>query len=198
MSTGAVPDEPCPRCDRGSWSVPQSATVLYHVRPESWPVLKPRVDDGTRFRFCPHEGCPVVYFHRASALVILEAEIRTRIGYKVREAPVPACYCTGVLAETIRDEIVVRGCCDSLDDIKRYTGARTGTLCHVTNPAGRCCGSLVQRAVERRWASAPTRSRARLAVPRLASRRSEVRGWTFASRISEPPRCCSRSARCAC
>jgi hypothetical protein len=49
----------------------------------------------------------------------------------------------------IVEEIQVKRCCDSLEDIKEYTKARTGKLCHVTNPARRCCGKHVTAVVER-------------------------------------------------
>jgi hypothetical protein len=110
--------------------------------------VKAIVEHADHPQFCPGIECPVVYFHGALEIIITEAEVHTRIGYKTRQAPLPVCYCIGVLEETIREEILVRGCCDSVEDIKRYTGARTGKLCHVTNPSGKCCGSLVRRVVE--------------------------------------------------
>ncbi len=138
----------CPQCGRPAWRVPQSITLLYHVHEKFWPRVKPDVGTRKGFRFCPHLQCPVVYIHPEGEWLITVDEVRTRIGYKVNEDPIPVCYCIGVLAETIRHEILVRRCCDSLKDIQKYTGARTGKWCHVTNPSGRCCGPLVQRVIE--------------------------------------------------
>ena len=42
---------------------------------------------------------------------------------------------------------MVKHCCNSLDDIKQFTGARTGKLCHITNPSGRCCGPIVNEVI---------------------------------------------------
>jgi len=143
-------DDPtlCPHCGRASWPVPQNITLISHVQEAVWPHVKAWTDRFKGFRFCPHLGCPVVYFHRDIPLVVGTSEVRTRVGYKVDTDPIPVCYCIGVLAETIREEIVVKGCCDSLEDIQRYTGARTGKWCHITNPSGRCCGPMVQRVIE--------------------------------------------------
>jgi hypothetical protein len=138
----------CPRCSGEMWIVPNASTLIHHVLPELWPRVKALLDHAEKVLFCPQVGCPIVYHHAALEVTITEAEVRTRIGYKVVEPPVPVCYCIGVLAATIRDEILVRRCCDSIEEIKKYTGARTGKLCHVTNPSGRCCGSLVRQVVD--------------------------------------------------
>lgn len=139
----------CPSCGRSSWNVPQSNTIIFHVHEIFWPQVKNLIERYPKgFRFCPHKGCAVAYFHPEPRLIITTEELQTRIGYKVSESPIPVCYCIGVLAETIREEILVKQCCDSLEDIKKYTGARTGKWCHITNPSGRCCGPLVESVIE--------------------------------------------------
>ena len=52
-----------------------------------------------------------------------------------------------MLEHRILDEILDKKCCTSLEDIKQYTGARTGKLCHITNPSGRCCGPQVNEII---------------------------------------------------
>jgi len=103
-------DDPtlCPHCGRASWPVPQNITLISHVQEAVWPHVKAWTDRFKGFRFCPHLGCPVVYFHRDIPLVVGTSEVRTRVGYKVDTDPIPVCYCIGVLAETIREEIVVK------------------------------------------------------------------------------------------
>ncbi len=44
---------------------------------------------------------------------------------------------------------MVSKCCTSLEDIKKYTGARTGKLCHINNPSGRCCGPQVNEIINK-------------------------------------------------
>jgi bacterioferritin-associated ferredoxin len=128
-----------------------------------------------------------VYFHRDIHLVVGTSEVRTRVGYKVDTDPIPVCYCIGVLAETIREEIVVKGCCDSLEDIQRYTGARTGKWCHITNPSGRCCGPMVQRVIE-----AALRERVEASLAEQARRLAEEIPSDGAGEASDvrPDTCC--------
>ena len=148
---GTWRDDPtlCPACGRKSWNVPQAVTLIFHVLETYWRQVKPLTDRHRKgFRFCPHRECEVVYFHAEAGLVVTTAEVRTRVGYKVRGEPIPVCYCVGVPASVIREEILVKQCCDSLEDIQRMTGARTGKWCHITNPSGRCCGPLVNRVIE--------------------------------------------------
>ena len=143
-------DDPdiCPSCGRKSWKVPQNITLVSHVKERYWPRVKALTDRYRGFRFCPHLGCPLVYYHPDIRFVATVNDLKTRVSYKVTDPPVPVCYCIGVLAETIREEIVVKQCCDSLEDIKKYTGARTGKWCHITNPSGRCCGPMVDRVIK--------------------------------------------------
>ncbi len=138
----------CPACGRKSWNVPQNITLVSHVKEIYWPRIKSLTDQYRGFRFCPHLGCPLVYYHPKIHFVATVNDLKTRVSYKVTEPPIPVCYCVGVLAETIREEIVVKQCCDSLEDIKKYTGARTGKWCHITNPSGRCCGPMVDRVIK--------------------------------------------------
>ncbi len=140
--------ELCPSCHRKSWNIPQNITLISHIREAYWTRMKELTDTYKGFRFCPHQGCEVVYYHPDIPFVATIHDLRTRVGYKVTDPPVPVCYCIGVLARTIREEIVVKQCCDTLEDIKKYTGANTGKWCHITNPSGRCCGPMVRRVVE--------------------------------------------------
>lgn len=140
--------EVCPSCGRKSWKVPQNITLVSHVKEIFWPRVKALTDRYRGFRFCPHLGCDLVYYHPDIRFVATVHDLKTRVSYKVTDPPVPVCYCIGVLAETIREEIVVKQCCDSLEDIKKYTGARTGKWCHITNPSGRCCGPMVDRVIQ--------------------------------------------------
>lgn len=137
------PIELCPVSETGGHKVKQ-VTLGNHLRPEHWRWAR---EDG--FYFCSAPTCPVVYYHNALGLYFTQEEIRTRVGIKAAGSPVPVCYCMNVTEEQIVEEIQVKRCCDSLEDIKQYTQARTGKLCHVTNPAGKCCGKHVAAVVEK-------------------------------------------------
>jgi len=141
------PTELCPVSATAGHKVKQ-VTLGNHLRPDHW---RWAWHDG--FYFCPAPVCPVVYFHNGHRVYFTQEEIRTRVGIKAVGPPVPVCYCMNVTEEQIVEEIQVKRCCTSLEDIKNYTRARTGKLCHVTNPAGKCCGKHLTAVVERALAA---------------------------------------------
>lgn len=141
------PSDSCPATGTGGLAVKQ-VTLGNHVAPEHWRWV---ASEG--FHFCPEPSCPIIYFNNAAGAYFTQQEIRTRVGIKTGPSPTPVCYCTNVTAEDIAEEIQVKGCCKSLEDIMRYTHARTGKFCHITNPAGRCCGKHVAEIVERALAN---------------------------------------------
>ncbi len=133
----------CPLCGKAGLRVLQQ-TLGSHVKETYWGSL----DDKT-FLFCPTPSCEMVYFSSPRKLYITKHEVKTRIGVKETTPPIPVCYCKQVTEERILDEILVKRCCDSLEDIKQYTQANTGRFCHITNPSGRCCGGHVQALIDR-------------------------------------------------
>jgi copper chaperone CopZ len=48
----------------------------------------------------------------------------------------------------IWDEIYLKGCCDTLEDIVAYTKAGSGRWCPITNPSGRCCREYLEPLVK--------------------------------------------------
>lgn len=145
------PHELCPVSATPGHKVKQ-VTLGNHVLPDHWRFVW---QEG--FHFCPHATCRVVYYNNVVGAYITQEEMRTRVGIKSGPSPTPVCYCMSVTEEQIFEEIQVKRCCDSLEDIKEYTKARTGRLCHVTNPAGRCCGKHVSSVVEKALSSMPDR-----------------------------------------
>lgn len=137
------PAELCPVSNTVGHKVKQ-VTLGNHLRLEHWAMAW---EEG--FYFCSDANCPVVYYNNARSRYFTPDEIRSRVGIKAGDPPVPVCYCMNVTEAQILEEIQVKRCCDSLEDIKQYTKARTGKLCHVTNPAGKCCGKHVTAVVER-------------------------------------------------
>lgn len=133
----------CPACGAGGHRVRQ-ATLGNHVPIEHWAWVW---EEG--FHFCSLPACPVVYFNNTRHVYFTKNELRTRVGIKETTAPIPVCYCMNVTEAQIVEEIQVKRCCTSLEDIKNYTQARTGKLCHVTNPAGKCCGKHLTAVVEK-------------------------------------------------
>lgn len=145
------PAEFCPVSATAGHKVKQ-VTLGNHLRSEHWRWVW---EDG--FYFCSAPTCSVVYYHNGHSVYFTQEEIRTRVGIKAGGLPVPVCYCMNVTEAQLVEEIQVKRCCDSLEDIKQYTKARTGKLCHVTNPAGKCCGKHVTAVVEKALAGVADR-----------------------------------------
>ncbi len=102
--------------------------------------------DASAYRFCPDPGCDVVYFDRATGSVFCKRDLRTRVGLKEREDPVPICYCFDVTLADLRQEITTRGRTDTPARISAEV--RSGhCACEVRNPQGTCCLGNVTRAV---------------------------------------------------
>lgn len=145
IATFESPTEPskaCPVCGRRGRRV-IALTVTAHLRPEFWDLL------GEGFWFCWTRECPIFYYDNARGVYVSKdpREVRSRFGLKEQEAPRPICYCLGVGCERIFEEVEVKGCCDTLEDVERYTRAGTGKWCVTTNPAGVCCRAYLKEVV---------------------------------------------------
>lgn len=115
----------CPVCG-GRGKRVSSVTVRSLVRRD----LVPLVTDG--YALCLSGDCYVVYF---GPKIFYERDIIVPVWYKEAGKSAPVCYCKGVTAAEI-EEHILRGCCSSLEDIQRHTGANTGKECLTKNPAG--------------------------------------------------------------
>ncbi len=102
-----------------------------------------------KYYFCATFMCPVVYFKNDPDVYFTKNSLKVRVGIKEATPPITVCYCLNVDEQTILYEIVVKGCCDSIEKIKEYTKARTGRECHIKNPSGKCCGEFVKRVLEK-------------------------------------------------
>jgi hypothetical protein len=73
------------------------------------------------FYFCSESACPIVYYNNVRGAYFTQDEIRTRVGIKGGPPPTPVCYCMNVTEEQIIEEIQVKRCCTSVEEIKQYT-----------------------------------------------------------------------------
>lgn len=103
-----------------------SKTIAHHIaRPWEWS------DRGHSYYFCEDADCDVVYFSDDDK-VILQSQLRTRVGKKSRSDDALICYCFGVSRA------------DAWEDpsIKDYVVEQTRQKicsCETSNPSGRCC-----------------------------------------------------------
>lgn len=131
----------CPSCGGVGWRVLKS-NVGNHVDAKYWSLLD------NNFWFCPNRDCDVVYYNNSRGLYFLKGEVNVPVFHKETHPSRPVCYCLNVTEAMIREEIYVKGCCDSLEEIVAYTKAGTGRWCPITNPSGKCCRDYLEPLVE--------------------------------------------------
>ncbi|MHA2363518.1 MAG: (2Fe-2S)-binding protein [Candidatus Hodarchaeales archaeon] len=131
----------CP-ISRTKGLIVKKITLRGHVKEKFWNIISDE-----HYYFCPHKLCPIIYFNNEKEHYFIADDLKTRVSWKEGPEPRPICYCLNVLEHNILDEILVTKRATTLNDIKQYTGARTGKICHITNPSGRCCGPQVNEII---------------------------------------------------
>jgi len=112
-------------------------------------MLKPELFDQvgeSQYRFCASPDCRVVYFSRARGFTT--GDLRTRVGLKEKDGPVPLCYCFGFHEQDVREEIEAQGHTTIPQRISALIKERL-CACEERNPSGGCCLGEVTKAVKR-------------------------------------------------
>ena len=136
----------CPVSDTPTLSV-GNVTVQQHAALVALP--------DTSFGFCEDANCPVVYVG-ADGTLIDKAHVRTRVGIKETEAPIPVCYCFELTSAQIAEDVREHGRSTIRDYIQEQV--RAGLCrCETTNPSGRCCLGSVGRAIASAARKVPSR-----------------------------------------
>ena len=144
-SPGA-PTPPCPVSHTPTQPV-SLLTVEHHA------LLAPLPE--TDFGFCDAPTCGVVYVG-ADGTLIRKDRLRTRVGPKETEEPIPVCYCFEFTAAQIAEDVRERGRSTIRDFIREQV--RAGRCrCETTNPAGRCCLGNVGRVIAGATKEVPAR-----------------------------------------
>ena len=137
--TEVLGNNQCGRC-AGQGRVVSRKTVLLMLRPE----LLEQAMSGS-YRFCAARDCPVVYFEDDGSHEFTVDDLRIRVGLKVKDDPIPLCYCFGFDERDIRDEIARTGSTTIPERVSRLI--REGLCaCDSRNPAGVCCLGEVNKA----------------------------------------------------
>ena len=132
----------CLKCD-GHGKAVSRATVLLMIKPH----LLEQAMSGS-YSFCPERKCPVVYFEEGGGPHFTVDDLRVRVGLKVKDDPIPLCYCFGFDERHIREEIARTGSTDIPGVISKLI--REGLCaCDTRNPAGVCCLGEVNNTVRR-------------------------------------------------
>jgi hypothetical protein len=140
-------DEPnetsrCGSCSGKSRPVSRK-TVLLMLKPD----LLERAMHGS-YSFCSERDCPIVYFEDRGREHFTVDDLRVRVGSKVKDDPIPMCYCFGFDENQIRDEIERTG--DSSIPDKVSGLIREGLCaCEVRNPSGICCLGEINKTANR-------------------------------------------------
>lgn len=118
-------------------------TVLLMLKPD----LLERVMQGS-YSFCSERDCSTVYFENKGREHFTVDDLRIRVGIKVKDAPIPLCYCFGFDENHIRNEIERTGTTSIPDKVSGLI--REGLCaCEARNPAGVCCLGEVNKAAKR-------------------------------------------------
>lgn len=135
----------CPPIGRASLCpIINAPTMLVGLDTVTQHVLLPPLPD-TTFGFCDAPDCDVVYVG-ANGTLIRTKQLRTRVGVKETEDPIPVCYCFELTARQITEDVHRQGRSTIREYIQKQV--RAGRChCETTNPAGRCCLGDVGRVI---------------------------------------------------
>jgi len=132
----------CGRCD-GKGKAVSRKTVLLMLKAD----LLEHALSGS-YSLCVERDCPVVYFDETGDRHFTVDDLRIRAGMKVKDDPIPLCYCFGFDESHIREEIAQTGRTNIPERISKLI--REGLCaCDTRNPAGVCCLGEVNKTVKR-------------------------------------------------
>jgi hypothetical protein len=126
---------PCPQC--GTEGPVVGERPVQPHRPEA-------VEGG--WQFCAEESCPVVYY--LEELVLSQGEVRTQVGNKATNMPLPVCFC---FSHTSNELVTDREAHDGQSTIKaaiKKAVSEGFCACEHLNPSGQCCLPDVHRALK--------------------------------------------------
>ena len=135
LSGGAEPESLSPSCGNclGQGRPVSRKTVMLMLKPD----LLDQAMTG-KYSFCSARDCSVVYFEDQGNRCFNVDDLRTRVGLKAKEDPIPLCYCFGFDESHMREEISRTGETTIPGTISRLI--REGLCaCDARNPAGMCC-----------------------------------------------------------
>ena len=130
--TDVLGNNQCGRC-AGQGKPVSRKTILLMLKPE---LLETAMSGS--YSFCAARDCAVVYFEDEGNHQFTVDDLRIRVGLKVKDDPIPLCYCFGFEESDIRDEIARTGITTIPERVSRLI--REGLCaCEARNPAGVCC-----------------------------------------------------------
>lgn len=98
------------------------------------------------YYLCLTGECGVVYY--SPHLVFYRQQIKVPVWFKAGSDPKYICYCNKVTEQQIFDAVKNHNA-RNMKDIISLTGAMKNGKCEINNPAGKCCGTLIQQTIDR-------------------------------------------------
>lgn len=100
------------------------------------------------YYLCMNEECDVVYYNQKLDIIFNKNQVKVPIWFKKDANPKYVCYCNKVTEDQVFDAVMNAGA-RNMKDIIKLTGAMKNGQCEIKNPAGKCCYSIVQAAIDR-------------------------------------------------
>lgn len=141
VPTARAPLPICPECGQRTKAV-DTTTVRHHVLPH----LVGSLSEG-QYGICETPTCRVVYAVDGGP-PLRKTDLRTRVGLKETDDPVPVCYCWSFTERQVIEDVLAR----SRSTVREYITQRVadGTCaCEYNNPSGRCCLGNVGAAIKK-------------------------------------------------
>src|SRR5262245_11025707 len=132
----------CERCD-GQGKAVSRKIILLMLKPD----LLEYAMSGS-YSFCPERDCPVVYFDESGGRHFTVDDLRVRVGLKVKDDPIPLCYCFGFDESHIRDEITQTGRTCIPERVAKLIREDL-CACDTRNPESVCCLGEVNKSARR-------------------------------------------------
>jgi bacterioferritin-associated ferredoxin len=129
--------KPCPSCGQKGQPV-KKITVQSILKPGKCKQL-----EENDFWVCENPDCSVLYYSSSGQTYLVE-DARVRVGFKVKEDPIPVCYCHGV---TKKDILANWEKTRSFSELLNILGITGECQCEIKNPKGRCCVDDIRKIV---------------------------------------------------
>lgn len=132
----------CPICKQSGEPV-QNITVKHLVNDNLMEMV-----GGYDYYLCVNEACDVVYYNTGVNILFFKLDLKAPVWYKAGANPKFICYCNRVTEEQIIDAVINKDAKD-MKDIIKLTGAMKNGQCLINNPTGKCCGTVIQKTIDK-------------------------------------------------